>query len=78
MPLFAFLSGMVYALRPVAGDAQAFVGAKVRRLLVPMLSVGTLFAILQANTPGANFAGHDWALLHIRPVATTGSSNRCS
>ena len=69
MPLFAFLSGVVYALRPISGDARAFIGAKVRRLLVPMLTFGTLFAILQANTPGANFARRDWAHLHIQPVA---------
>jgi peptidoglycan/LPS O-acetylase OafA/YrhL len=69
MPLFAFLSGIVYALRPVGGDARRFIGAKVRRLLVPMLTVGTLFAILQANTSGANFHGYDWARLHIQPVA---------
>jgi len=69
MPLFAFLSGFVYALRPISGEARQFIGAKVRRLLVPMLTVGTLFAVLQSNTPGANFHGHDWALLHIQPVA---------
>jgi fucose 4-O-acetylase-like acetyltransferase len=69
MPLFAFLSGVVYALRPIGGDARQFIGAKVRRLLVPMLTVGTLFAVLQANTPGASFHGRDWALLHIQPVA---------
>jgi fucose 4-O-acetylase-like acetyltransferase len=69
MPLFAFLSGCVYALRPLTGDLQAFMAGKVRRLLIPMLTVGTLFAVLQTHTPGANFSGYDWYLLHIQPVA---------
>ena len=69
MPLFSFLSGYVYALRPVSGSGLRFIKGKVRRLLVPMLLVGTLFAILQANVPGSNFNQYDWRLLHIVPVA---------
>jgi peptidoglycan/LPS O-acetylase OafA/YrhL len=72
MPLFTFLSGMVYGLRPFAGDSRAFLGGKARRLLVPMLFVGTLFAVVRSLVPVANHgAGHDrnWLLLHIEPVA---------
>ena len=69
MPLFSFLSGFVYAWRPYSGDAGRFLKGKVRRLLVPMLLVGTLFAVFQANTPGANASEYDWRLLHIVPVA---------
>ena len=69
MPLFCFLSGFVYAWRPYKGDALMFVKGKVRRLLVPMLLVGTLFAVLQAVTPGTNDKTTDWHLLHIVPVA---------
>lgn len=69
MPLFAFLSGYVYALRPITGDLQSFMGGKARRLLIPMLSVGTLFAIVQTITPGTNAGGYNWYLLHIEPVA---------
>jgi fucose 4-O-acetylase-like acetyltransferase len=69
MPLFSFLSGFVYAWRPYSGDAGGFLKGKVRRLLVPMLLVGTLFAVMQANTPGANASEYDWRLLHIVPVA---------
>ncbi|MFO1413331.1 MAG: acyltransferase [Burkholderiales bacterium] len=73
MPLFTFLSGLVYGLRPCTGDGRAFLGGKARRLLVPMLFVGTLFAILQSALPATNFgadgAGHrDWWLLHVEPV----------
>src|SRR5262245_39111390 len=54
MPAFAFLSGYVYAQRPFSNDAGAFVIGKARRLLIPMLVVGTAFAFLQAVVPGTN------------------------
>lgn len=69
MPLFTVLSGLVYGLRPFSGDSKAFLLGKVRRLLVPMLFVGTLFAILQAVTPGTNSSVGVWYLVHIQPVA---------
>ena len=69
MPLFSFLSGFVYAWRPYNGDASTFLKGKVRRLLIPLLLVGTLFAGLQVITPGVNAVRHDWHLLHIVPVA---------
>jgi peptidoglycan/LPS O-acetylase OafA/YrhL len=69
MPLFTFLSGLVYGLRPFGGNSQAFLLGKARRLLVPMLVVGTLFALLQAITPGTNSSVGAWYLLHIQPVA---------
>jgi fucose 4-O-acetylase-like acetyltransferase len=69
MPLFSFLSGFVYAWRPYSGNPQGFLKGKVRRLIVPMLLVGTLFALVQAYTPGANAGQYDWRLLHIVPVA---------
>lgn len=68
MPLFSFLSGFVYAWRPYSGDKAMFLKAKVRRLLVPMLLVGTLFAVLQTHVPGVNGAQYDWRLLHIVPL----------
>lgn len=69
MPLFTFLSGWVYALRPFQGDLASFMAGKARRLLVPMLFVGTIFALLQSMVPGSNAAVHRWYLLHIEPVA---------
>ena len=68
MPLFSFLSGFVYAWRPYSGDPAMFLKGKVRRLLVPLLLVGTLFAVLQAHAPGANGVQYDWRLLHIVPM----------
>lgn len=69
MPLFTFLSGLVYGLRPFRGDSKAFLTGKMRRLLVPMLVVGTLFAILQTVTPGPNSLAGPWYLWHVDPVA---------
>jgi fucose 4-O-acetylase-like acetyltransferase len=69
MPLFTFLSGWVYALRPFQGNLATFMLGKARRLLVPMLFVGTIFALLQSLVPGSNAAVHHWYLLHIEPVA---------
>lgn len=44
MPLFTFLSGYVYALRPVSrGSLWIFVRKKLRRLLVPLLVVSSLY-----------------------------------
>lgn len=68
MPLFTFISGYVYALRPYHGNATGFLKGKVRRLLLPLLTVGTAFAVLQAITPGTNAAVANWSRLHIDPV----------
>ena len=67
MPLFTVLSGYVYALRPFNSNALGFVQGKARRLLLPMLFVGTLFAITQSLVPGANDTVDNWWLLHIIP-----------
>jgi Uncharacterized protein conserved in bacteria len=69
MPLFTVLSGYVYAARPFSGQALAFLRGKARRLLIPMLVVGTIFAIMQSLVPGANAQVEKWYLLHIVPVA---------
>ena len=69
MPLFTFLSGIVYAYRPFSTDFLAFVKSKARRLLLPMLTVGTLFAVMQTITSGTNDGIENWWLLHLYPVA---------
>ncbi|MEM5507137.1 acyltransferase [Shewanella frigidimarina] len=68
MPLFTFLSGYVYAYRPFSGEAKVFLLKKVRRLLLPMLTIGTVFALLQSFVPGTNGSISNWYLLHILPV----------
>lgn len=69
MPLFTFLSGLVYAKRPFVSGGVNFISKKVRRLILPMLTVGTIFALLQAFTPGTNNTNIDLYTLHIKPVA---------
>ena len=56
MPLFTAISGFVYAMRPVGRPAQyrALVRGKVRRLLVPLATVGALLFVLQSVVPGVN------------------------
>ena len=68
MPLFTVLSGLVYGLRPYAGEPGRFLVGKARRLLIPMLVVGTVFALVQAAVPGTNAPVTNWWLLHIEPV----------
>jgi fucose 4-O-acetylase-like acetyltransferase len=69
MPLFSLLSGYVYAWRPYTGGAGGFIRGKARRLLVPVLTVGTAFAVLQSVVPGTNGHVQAWHLLHIVPVS---------
>lgn len=49
MPLFTALSGFVYALRPLRDPAgyRRFAWGKTRRLIVPLVTVGTLFVVMQ-------------------------------
>ncbi|AVP70175.1 acyltransferase family protein [Prescottella equi] len=56
MPLFTVLSGYVYGLRPVRyrPDFGRLVRGKIRRLLVPMVTVGLLLFGMQLVTPGTN------------------------
>lgn len=69
MPLFTFLSGVVYAIRPFTSDAGNFLAKKIRRLIFPMLTIGTLFAAVQYIAPGSNSSITNWRLIHIMPVA---------
>ena len=54
MPLFAMLSGFVYAARPVRpGQAGAFARGKLRRLGAPFLFAATAFAAIMTVLGGA-------------------------
>lgn len=68
MPLFTFLSGMVYAWRPLNQASWQFVRGKARRLLLPMLTVGTAIALAQHFIPGTHAYGGPFPLIHILPV----------
>ncbi|TFD88883.1 acyltransferase [Cryobacterium serini] len=56
MPLFTALSGFVFAWRSPSdiGSYRRLIIGKARRLLVPLLTVGTLFVLVQSVTPGTN------------------------
>ncbi|WP_432490957.1 acyltransferase family protein [Kineococcus gypseus] len=67
MPLFTFLSGVVHARRPLSGPLGAFARGKARRLLVPVLVVGTAFAL--SRRLGGDTSDGPWYLWHLHPVA---------
>jgi hypothetical protein len=67
MPLFGLLAGAMYGFSSKRG--WSLVRNKAERLLWPMLTVGTLFALVQYGTPGSNCHVDDLYLLHIVPVA---------
>jgi fucose 4-O-acetylase-like acetyltransferase len=69
MPMFCFLSGVVYACKPFMGDGAHFLAGKARRLLLPMLVVGTALAFIRSKMPGVNIPWQDWSTIHINPVA---------
>lgn len=48
MPLFSFLSGMVFVVARDGGGAGGRLAAKARRLLLPMIAVGVLFWMTRA------------------------------
>jgi fucose 4-O-acetylase-like acetyltransferase len=55
LPLFTVLSGYVYAMRPVdRAHLAEFMDGKVRRLLLPMVSMGAVFLIVRYYTPGVS------------------------
>ena len=70
MPMFTFLSGFVYAHRPVsAGNVGPFVAKKARRLLIPLVVVSTIAALVQSVVPSTNapIDLHDLWRIYIWP-----------
>ena len=54
MPLFTFLSGFVYAYRPLlSGQLPTFAGKKLLRLVLPLVCVSALYYVVASVTPGA-------------------------
>ncbi|HYX05716.1 MAG TPA: acyltransferase [Bacteroidales bacterium] len=55
MPLFTVISGYVYALRPLDTTMIGkFIKGKARRILLPMIAVGTLQYFVRIIVPGTN------------------------
>ncbi len=72
MPLFTGISGFVYALRPASGQGWSrFMGGKLRRLLIPLLVVGTAFISIQMLVPetGTQLGPRELARALIIPYA---------
>jgi peptidoglycan/LPS O-acetylase OafA/YrhL len=67
MPVFGLIAGAMYGYSSQRG--WALIKNKAKRLLLPMLSVGSIFALLQYVTPGSNYHTQDLYLIHIVPVA---------
>lgn len=54
MPLFSFLSGMVYALRPVSTQTmRGFYLGKIRRIVVPFITITVVMIGMKAMAPSA-------------------------
>jgi fucose 4-O-acetylase-like acetyltransferase len=55
MPLFAVISGWVYANKPIyQSDKSDFILGKLRRLILPMFVVSTLLFLFRMVIPGTN------------------------
>lgn len=65
MPLFACIAGFVYALRPLQGEVAQFLGSKMRRLLLPLLFVGTAFGVLRARISGVTIDADFLLRMHL-------------
>jgi peptidoglycan/LPS O-acetylase OafA/YrhL len=60
MPLFTFLSGFVYAYRPIrVGKELTFARKKLLRLFIPLLTLSTVYFLLQQYAPSVN-SRPDW------------------
>lgn len=69
MPLFTFLSGYVYAYRPARRSSEhLFIQKKLRRLLLPFITVTTLFYIFQHLT-GTVWSGQTIKSIYLLPYA---------
>ena len=55
LPLFTVISGWVYANKPVlAQNTSGFISGKFRRLIIPMLVIGTILFVFRMVIPGTN------------------------
>jgi fucose 4-O-acetylase-like acetyltransferase len=68
MPLFTFLSGVVYAMRPVQrGNARRFTIGKLKRIAIPFVCLSLLFAVVQKLAPGTN-GEKEWAEIPLTVI----------
>lgn len=73
MPLFSFLAGYVYAVRPLTttGAYSGFMGKKARRLLIPYLIFVPMIGLAQSIVPDANnptaLTWYEWFIYPLSP-----------
>jgi len=67
MPVFGLIAGAMHGHSNKGG--WQLIHSKTRRLLIPMFTVGTAFAVTQYFVPGSNLPIADLRLIHIVPVA---------
>lgn len=67
MPLFTLISGYVYAMVPVErwADYPRLMKGKSRRLLLPLITVGTALYVMKRLVPGANYSADDVPLWRV-------------
>lgn len=67
MPLFTLISGYAYAMVPVAQwrNYPQLIKGKSRRLLLPLITVGTVLYVVKCNVPGLNGGYDDLAFWRV-------------
>jgi acyltransferase len=67
MPLFTLISGYVYAMVPVERwqSYPGLIKGKSRRLILPLITVGTAFYFVKRLVPGTNYSADDVPLWRI-------------
>lgn len=67
MPLFTLISGYVYAMLPVTQWRQypQLIKGKSRRLLLPLITVGALYYVLERTIPGTHSNARDIPFWHV-------------
>jgi peptidoglycan/LPS O-acetylase OafA/YrhL len=66
MPLFTFLSGCLFAMRPVEiGNFRLFIRKKLARLYIPAIAVGVLYFAAMSFAPGVNAGAGHYSLLDV-------------
>ena len=74
MPLFTFLSGFVYAYRPIRPSQERHSPKKLLRLWVPLMTVSTVYLLLQQVAPDVNWRrpwSEMWRIYFV-PMRTSG------
>jgi fucose 4-O-acetylase-like acetyltransferase len=67
MPLFAFIAGYIYS-KTFPENRLLFIHTKARRLILPILTVGTILSVAQMYVPGTNVHIKDWTQIYITPL----------